>query len=130
MLRTFHDHCFAGKLECFLVFVLRRIKREAPKADVKFSWLEHSHQSKDKANMAEGGDPQVVFGVFTTDCFADVSAFNMAGFMDKGCLSFTISKLLGYVIIVGAFGLKLPQVQANPRPSSFLPLSLTETQQR
>ena len=50
--------------------------------------------------------PPVKFFIFREDCF-DIF-FTKNDFANVDCLKFTLSKLIGYLIITGAFILKVP----------------------
>ena len=52
--------------------------------------------------------PPVKFFIFREDCF-DIF-FTKNDFANVDCLKFTLSKLIGYLIITGAFILKVPQI--------------------
>ena len=52
--------------------------------------------------------PPVKFFIFREDCF-DIF-FTKNDFTNADCLKFSISKLIGYLIITGAFILKVPQI--------------------
>ena len=48
------------------------------------------------------------FGIFRDDCYD--KWFTKQDFSDSSCVAFTISKVLGYAIIIGSVILKLPQI--------------------
>ena len=52
--------------------------------------------------------PALKWFVFREDCFD--TFFNKHDFTNAECLKFTITKLLGYLIIAGSVIIKLPQI--------------------
>jgi len=48
------------------------------------------------------------FGIFSTECYTEY--FGNFNFLHIACFKLTLSKLLGYLIIAGAFLLKAPQI--------------------
>lgn len=61
-----------------------------------------------EGTQAEEQGPQVKYLLFREDCFEKFSKFDLA---DSECITFTFSKLVGYLIIAGATIFKLPQIQ-------------------
>ncbi|ETV70355.1 hypothetical protein, variant 2 [Aphanomyces astaci] len=80
------------------------------------------HFSMAPGHVATGG---LLYGVFTPQCFD--AYFTRFDFLQVECGKAVVSKLLGYLIIVGSFILKLPQILkivaagnvAGLNPSSF-----------
>ncbi|KAF0756647.1 hypothetical protein AaE_004545 [Aphanomyces astaci] len=80
------------------------------------------HFSMAPGHVATGG---LLYGVFTPQCFD--AYFTSFDFLQVECGKAVVSKLLGYLIIVGSFILKLPQILkivaagnvAGLNPSSF-----------
>ena len=54
----------------------------------------------------------LVYGVFNEECFAKLSTENgVSAFLDdSACLKFTASKMVGYLIVLGAVVVKVPQI--------------------
>ena len=52
----------------------------------------------------------LVYGVFKEECFAKLEADVSSFINDSDCVKFSISKLIGYVIILGAVIVKVPQI--------------------
>jgi hypothetical protein len=68
------------------------------------------------ANSNQTADgKQFVYGVFTPECYAN---FAQNDFSDTNCLKLTFSKIVGYLIVAGAFGLKIPQIAKIIKNSS------------
>eukprot|EP01083_Nonionella_stella_P205700 748829_1 len=55
-------------------------------------------------------DTELVWFLFTPDCFNHVTKLDVGNFINTGCAANVISKLLGYAIIFGSFALKIPQI--------------------
>eukprot|EP01084_Bolivina_argentea_P072661 131928_1 len=53
---------------------------------------------------------EAVWFIFNQQCFNDFTKLDIQNFLNDGCPAFVISKLLGYLIIGGSFGLKIPQI--------------------
>ena len=72
------------------------------------------------ASSADSEKPEVPvkYGIIREDCLADF-------FADSSCLAFSFSKLVGYLIIAGAFGLKLPQINNILKAGSCKGVSAT-----
>ena len=58
--------------------------------------------------QSAGPKPPLKWFVFREDCFD--TFFTKHDFLNGECIKFTISKLIGYLIIAGAFILKVPQI--------------------
>jgi len=56
----------------------------------------------------------LVWGLFTTACYSSLTKGEITG----ACVKFTISKLLGYSIILGSVGVKVPQIIKIQRAQS------------
>lgn len=54
----------------------------------------------------------LVYGVFSEECYAKLSTENgLDSFLDdSACLKFTASKMVGYLIVLGAVIVKVPQI--------------------
>jgi len=64
----------------------------------------------------------LVYGIFRQDCF---EAFSQYDFGNTECLKFSFSKLIGMVIIAGAFILKVPQIIKIVKSNSTAGISTT-----
>lgn len=53
---------------------------------------------------------KLIFGVFSPRCYDLFMHLDVEHFINDGCPASVISKLLGYLIIVGSFALKIPQI--------------------
>jgi len=51
--------------------------------------------------------PTTIYGIFRHDCY---DSFTRLDFNDSSCVSFTFSKVVGFLIVLGAFILKVPQI--------------------
>jgi len=51
--------------------------------------------------------PATIYGIFRHDCY---DSFTRLDFADSSCVSFTFSKVVGFLIVLGAFILKVPQI--------------------
>lgn len=60
------------------------------------------------AKSSASDSTELLFGVITPQCFDAFVTHH--DFANVACIKFVISKLLGYLIITGAFILKLPQI--------------------
>merc|ERR1740123_883368 len=52
----------------------------------------------------------LIFGIFSPLCYGLFIDLDIGNFISSGCPATVISKLLGYIIIVGSFALKIPQI--------------------
>ena len=51
------------------------------------------------------------YGVFSQECFDKLSSKGVLDFVqDKDCIIFSLSKAVGYAIVAGSIGVKLPQI--------------------
>jgi len=53
---------------------------------------------------------KLVYGVFKEECFAKIETDLSSFINDSDCVKFSLSKLIGYVIILGAVIVKVPQI--------------------
>lgn len=54
--------------------------------------------------------PETVWYIFKPACFELVQNLDISSFLSEDCAAYTISKILGYLIIIGSVFLKLPQI--------------------
>lgn len=73
------------------------------------------------AASAQAPKPPLKWFVFREDCFD--TFFTKHDFLNSECIKFTISKLIGYLIIAGAFILKVPQILKILKSKSVAGLS-------